>query len=132
MNEESKCPVTGVGSKSSAGRGPSNRDWWPNQLNLKMLHQNQPASDPMRGDARDVQAERARYRALLAQHPPDACVLGIGENGHLAFNDPPADFATQAVIHVVELDERCRGQQVGEGHFGTLDDVPPDIRPTLR
>jgi len=79
---------------------------------------------PMRGDAPDVEAELARYRALLAAHPPDACVLGIGENGHLAFNDPPADFQTQAVIHVVELDEKCRGQQVGEGHFATVADVP--------
>jgi glucosamine-6-phosphate deaminase len=78
----------------------------------------------MRGDAPDVQAELARYRDLLAQYPADACVLGIGENGHLAFNDPPADFETEAVIHVVNLDERCRLQQVGEGHFVTLADVP--------
>ena len=79
----------------------------------------------MRGDTPEVEAELARYAGLLAEHPPDACVLGIGENGHLAFNDPPADFHTEAVIHVVELDERCRGQQVGEGHFRTIDDVPP-------
>jgi glucosamine-6-phosphate deaminase len=78
----------------------------------------------MRGDAPDVQAELARYRDLLAQYPADVCVLGIGENGHLAFNDPPADFETEAVIHVVDLDELCRMQQVGEGHFGTLADVP--------
>ncbi len=78
----------------------------------------------MRGDAPDVQAELARYRDLLARYPADACVLGIGENGHLAFNDPPADFETEAVIHVVDLDERCRLQQVGEGHFATPDDVP--------
>jgi glucosamine-6-phosphate deaminase len=79
---------------------------------------------PILGDAPDSQAEMARYRELLRQYPPDACVLGIGENGHLAFNDPPADFDTTAVIHVVTLDERCRGQQVGEGHFRTLADVP--------
>ena len=78
----------------------------------------------MRGDASDVQAELARYRGLLQQYPADACVLGIGENGHLAFNDPPADFETGAAIHVVDLDERCRLQQVGEGHFATLADVP--------
>ena len=78
----------------------------------------------MRGDAPDLQAEMARYRDLLAQYPADACVLGIGENGHLAFNDPPADFETEAVVHVVDLDERCRLQQVGEGHFATLADVP--------
>jgi glucosamine-6-phosphate deaminase len=79
---------------------------------------------PMRGGAADVEAELARYAALLEEHPPDACVLGIGENGHLAFNDPPADFETEASIHVVGLDRRCRMQQVGEGHFATLADVP--------
>jgi glucosamine-6-phosphate deaminase len=79
---------------------------------------------PIRGDAPDVEAELARYTALLEAHPPDACVLGIGENGHLAFNDPPADFETEEMIHVVDLDRRCRMQQVGEGHFATLDDVP--------
>jgi glucosamine-6-phosphate deaminase len=78
----------------------------------------------MRGDAPDVGAELARYAGLLAAHPPDACVLGIGENGHLAFNDPPADFDTQSAIHVVELDPRCRAQQVGEGHFASLEEVP--------
>ncbi len=76
------------------------------------------------GDAKDVDSELSRYASLLEQHEPIACVLGIGENGHLAFNDPPADFNTDKVIHVVTLDERCRQQQVGEGHFRTLDDVP--------
>ena len=51
-------------------------------------------------------------------------MLGIGENGHLAFNDPPADFTTDRLIHLVELDEACRRQQVGEGQFATLEDVP--------
>src|SRR3954454_17253744 len=76
------------------------------------------------GDAPDVDAELQRYAALLAQYPPDATVMGIGENGHLAFNDPPADFETDEVIRWVELDEACRLQQAGEGHFPTLDDVP--------
>jgi glucosamine-6-phosphate deaminase len=65
-----------------------------------------------------------RYKNLLREFPPDICVMGIGENGHLAFNDPPADFETKEVIHVVNLDSRCRMQQVNEGHFATLDDVP--------
>ena len=60
----------------------------------------------------------------MDEYPADACVLGIGENGHLAFNDPPADFETTEIIHVVDLDETCRLQQVGEGHFASLDDVP--------
>ena len=76
------------------------------------------------GDSPDLEAELARYTALLEQHKPVACVLGIGENGHLAFNDPPADFNTDKLIHVVTLVESCRRQQVDEGHFETLDDVP--------
>jgi glucosamine-6-phosphate deaminase len=67
-----------------------------------------------------------RYAALLRAHPVDVCVLGIGENGHLAFNDPPvADFDDPRDVKVVELDQACRRQQVGEGHFPTVDDVPP-------
>lgn len=76
------------------------------------------------GDAADIEEELARYDALLKAHPPAVCVLGIGENGHLAFNDPPADFHTTETIHVVALDETCRRQQVGEGHFANLDAVP--------
>jgi glucosamine-6-phosphate deaminase len=76
------------------------------------------------GDAEDVEAELARYASLLEEHDPVACVLGIGENGHLAFNDPPADFDTNKMIHIVTLDERSRLQQVGEGYFATLDEVP--------
>jgi len=78
----------------------------------------------VQGDAQDLDAELKRYTALLAQYPADVCVMGIGENGHLAFNDPPADFTTTETIHVVELDTKCRQQQVGEGHFPTIDDVP--------
>lgn len=76
------------------------------------------------GDADDPDAEMARYTALLEEFVPVACVLGIGENGHLAFNDPPADFETQKQIHIVTLDEACRRQQVGEGHFPDVEAVP--------
>jgi len=76
------------------------------------------------GDADDLEAAMVAYAALLAANPADACVMGIGENGHLAFNDPPADFETDDTIHVVTLDAACRQQQVGEGHFATMDDVP--------
>jgi glucosamine-6-phosphate deaminase len=82
------------------------------------------AAYDMRGDAPDVEAELARYTGLLEAHQPVLCVMGVGENGHLAFNDPPADFQTQKLIHVVTLDMACRRQQVGEGHFPTIDDVP--------
>jgi glucosamine-6-phosphate deaminase len=77
------------------------------------------------GDAPDAAAEADRYAALLRDHPLDLCCLGIGENGHLAFNDPPvADFDDPLDVKVVELDDACRRQQVGEGHFATVDDVP--------
>jgi len=73
----------------------------------------------------DPTAECARYGALLHAHPLDLCVLGIGENGHLAFNDPPvADFADPLDVKVVELDPACRRQQVGEGHFPDVAAVP--------
>ena len=76
------------------------------------------------GDAPDSTAELKRYTELLRAYPADACVMGIGENGHLAFNDPPAVAWTDKTIHVVDLVESCRLQQVGEGHFRTLADVP--------
>ena len=76
------------------------------------------------GDAADIEEELARYGALLKAHQPTVCVLGIGENGHLGFNDPPADFHTPKTIHIVTLDETCRRQQVGEGHFPDIDLVP--------
>lgn len=78
----------------------------------------------LQGDAADPAAEVARYTALLQEHRPVAVVMGIGENGHLAFNDPPADFETRAFVHIVELDHACRMQQIGEGHFPNLDATP--------
>jgi glucosamine-6-phosphate deaminase len=73
----------------------------------------------------DASAECERYTALLRRHPLDLCCLGIGENGHLAFNDPPvADFSDPLAVKVVELDAACRTQQVNEGHFPELDAVP--------
>jgi glucosamine-6-phosphate deaminase len=77
------------------------------------------------GDAPDLDAEVVRFSALLREHPLDLCCCGIGENGHLAFNDPGvADFDDPFDVKVVELDAVCRAQQVGEGHFDTIDDVP--------
>jgi glucosamine-6-phosphate deaminase len=73
------------------------------------------------GRATDPETECDRYAGLLADHPLDLCCLGIGENGHLAFNDPPvADFDDPRDVKVVALDEACRQQQVGEGHFPSL------------
>ncbi len=77
------------------------------------------------GDAKDVEAEILRYTELLESHPIDVACIGIGENGHIAFNDPPvADFNDPHLVKVVELDEGCRKQQLGEGWFPTFDDVP--------
>ncbi len=72
----------------------------------------------------DAAAECARLGELIGQRLIDVALVGIGENGHLGFNDPPADFETAAAFIVVELDEVCRKQQLGEGWFRTLGDVP--------
>ena len=81
----------------------------------------------LRGDAVDGAAETQRYAELLTTNPPDFAVLGIGENGHLAFIDPPfCDFNDPQTVKVVELDEACRAQQVNEGAFATIDDVPKE------
>jgi len=72
----------------------------------------------------DPAAECERAGRLLAVAPVDVAFAGIGENGHIAFNDPPADFETEAPYLVVTLDEACRRQQVGEGWFRALADVP--------
>ena len=74
-------------------------------------------------DRDPLEAARQTGEALLAS-PVDVAFVGIGENGHLAFNDPPADFDTTDPYIVVTLDEACRRQQVGEGWFASLDDVP--------
>jgi glucosamine-6-phosphate deaminase len=72
----------------------------------------------------DPAAECRRVGQIIRRHQIDVACVGIGENGHLAFNDPPADFETDQPYIVVELDDACRRQQVGEGWFETLDDVP--------
>jgi glucosamine-6-phosphate deaminase len=72
----------------------------------------------------DPAAECKRLGSLIRQYPIDVALVGIGENGHLAFNDPPADFDTKDPYIVVGLDEACRNQQYGEGWFKSLQDVP--------
>lgn len=76
------------------------------------------------GEAADLGAELARLNALVATAPIDLCLCGIGENCHLAFNDPPADFEATDPYILVELDEACRRQQVGEGWFASFEAVP--------
>lgn len=72
----------------------------------------------------DVEENLAKLTAELRKAPIDVGLIGIGENGHIAFNDPPADFDTTAAYKIVDLDEKCRHQQMGEGWFATIDDVP--------
>lgn len=72
----------------------------------------------------DVQKTVEQLTRRVSEAPIDVAAIGIGENAHIAFNDPPADFETDASYIVVTLDERCKRQQVREGWFETLDDVP--------
>ena len=77
------------------------------------------------GDAPDLEAECRRYGDLLAEAPVDVGAIGIGENGHIAFNDPPvADVADPLRVKIVRLDDASRYQQVGEGHFDSISAVP--------
>jgi glucosamine-6-phosphate deaminase len=75
---------------------------------------------------RDPEAAAERVGAELARSPVDVAFVGIGENAHLAFNDPPANFETERPYLLVTLDEACRRQQVGEGWFASIGDVPSE------
>jgi len=78
----------------------------------------------VQGDAPDPQGEIARLGSLISAGGIDLALVGIGENGHLAFNDPPADFETEQPFLIIELDTACRQQQVGEGWFKGIAEVP--------
>lgn len=88
------------------------------KVNFKSVHY-------INGSAKNIQDECERYSNLIKQYPTDIVCLGIGENGHIAFNDPPvADFCDKHIIKSVKLDEICRNQQVHDGCFEKIDDVP--------
>ena len=76
------------------------------------------------GDFGNPEKECSRLSQIISRYTVDLALVGIGENGHLAFNDPPADFNTNLPYIVVDLDPECRRQQLGEGWFPTIDDVP--------
>lgn len=79
------------------------------------------------GEATDLDAEIQRYTRLLTEGAIHLAFVGFGENGHIAFNDPPvADFSDPATVKRVILDDACRRQQAGEGHFSSADSVPPE------
>ena len=81
----------------------------------------------LEADAPDLNAEIIRYSALLSKAPIDLAFVGFGENGHIAFNDPAvADFNDPAMVKIIELDEACRQQQAGEGHFADVASVPKE------
>ncbi len=92
------------------------RDRFVQKVPIASFHYLDGLGEPDRVIAEACEALRAA--------PIDLALIGIGENGHLAFNDPPADFETTAEYHIVTLDEACRQQQVGEGWFASLADVP--------
>lgn len=94
-------------------------------LNDNLWAKVKPAGfNQLTGEAPDVDAEIRRYSALLEQEKPSIAFLGIGENGHLAFNDPPVDFDDPQLVRAVQLDEVCRAQQVFDGQFPHIMDVP--------
>ena len=94
-------------------------------LKERILSRVQPGNFHLiNGEAGDVYEECRRVGQLISRARVDVAFVGIGENGHLAFNDPPADFETDEPYIVVNLDQRCRQQQVGEGWFGSIDEVP--------
>ena len=76
------------------------------------------------GDVENLEKEVGRLNNIISKHKIDIAFVGIGENGHLAFNDPPADFEEEKPYIIVALDEKCKKQQMGEGWFKTIDDVP--------
>jgi len=110
------------------GIDPEHPASFPKYLHEHIIDHVQPAIfHPVPGQPDDVNQACATYEKLLQDHPADLVAMGVGENGHIAFNDPPfADFNDPHWVKVVELDEVSRRQQVGEGHFPSLDDVPKE------
>jgi 6-phosphogluconolactonase/glucosamine-6-phosphate isomerase/deaminase len=109
------------------GAGPDHPAGFQRWIRERIVDHVRPRDAHYLDGLADPRAECDRYGELLARHPLDLCCLGIGENGHLAFNDPPvADFDDPLTVKVVELEPACRAQQVNEGHFATLDEVPTE------
>jgi glucosamine-6-phosphate deaminase len=107
------------------GVGPDHPAGFQRWIRERIVEPTTPRAAHYLDGLADPADECDRYGALLRAHPLDLCCLGIGENGHLAFNDPPvADFEDPLDVKVVELDAACRAQQVHEGHFPTVDAVP--------
>lgn len=94
-------------------------------LKERLINKVHPGSVHLiKGDAKSPELECERLDKIIKQKGIDVAFVGIGENGHLAFNDPPADFDTKKPYLIVELDDACRKQQLGEGWFENLEEVP--------
>ena len=107
------------------GVGPDHPAGFQRWIRERIVARVRPSAAHYFDGLADPEKECERYARLLRENPLDLCCLGIGENGHLAFNDPPvADFDDPLDVKVVELDEASRHQQVNEGHFATIGDVP--------
>lgn len=107
------------------GLGPDHSASFRRFLNDKLWSRVKPSAfHQLGGEASDIDAEIRRYSDLLEQEKPSICFGGIGENGHLAFNDPPVNFEDTELVRAVELDEVCRRQQVFDGAFGHITEVP--------
>lgn len=108
----------GLAPDAPQGFGNFLRDRIFGKLPFKSLHY-------LKGNAEDREEECERYLKLLKSNPADIVCMGIGENGHIAFNDPHiALFNDDALVKIVELDQKCRQQQVNDGCFDTIDKVP--------
>ena len=117
--------VVGFHMDEYIGIGPDHSASFARYMQERFVDRMHPRAFHLIDGLAGPEVECARYQALLHEFPLDLCVLGIGENGHLAFNDPPvADFDDPLDVKVVELDVECRRQQVGEGHFPSFDAVP--------
>lgn len=106
----------GISEKHPASFRRYLKERFVEKVSLRQFHYINGDSDPL--------AECERLGEIISKHPIDVAFVGIGENGHLAFNDPPADFHIEAPYIVVSLDEQCRRQQQGEGWFPSFQDVP--------
>jgi glucosamine-6-phosphate deaminase len=107
------------------GVGPDHPAGFQKWIRQRIVERTSPRAAYYVEGLGDPKASAANYADLLSRHPLDLCCLGIGENGHLAFNDPGvADFSDLLDVKVVELDPACRHQQVNEGHFPDMGSVP--------
>ena len=107
------------------GLSPDHRASFRKYLDDKFFDKvNVPTVHKIKGEKENPKRECARLNDIVEDLAIDVAFLGVGENGHIAFNDPPADFDTDDPYIVVELDKRCREQQVGEGWFKAVEDVP--------